>query len=164
MKDKIVIVGGAWHNGSYKGSGLNENSLVDLHLTPRGLIGGAYVQANYVEGLLGHQVHKQAPKWVGTSIEILCSMVVAIVFALEAPFRAKIGRVLLLCVVLILLSYFLWQNLGLFFDFFIPIILLTIHAPLEQLRESRAETRRLRERVSLLEKKNDHSTGESTET
>jgi hypothetical protein len=78
----------------------------------------------------------------------------AVDFALEGSLRHKFGRVLLLSIVRVVISYFLWQNLGLFFDFFIPIVLLSIHAPVEQLRETRTELRQLRERVRELENEN----------
>lgn len=161
LKEKIqghvVIIGGAWHSGSYKGTDEITDDSVDLHFTPAKSIPGAYVHANYVEALVTGSVHPQLPELVGTIIEVLCSLVVAVVFALEGTFRQKFGRVLVLCVVLIFLTYVLWQNLGMFFDFFIPLLLLSVHAPIEQLRESRAELRRLRKRVSSLEQKNGSS-------
>jgi hypothetical protein len=93
------------------------------------------------------------PETIALIIEIFCSLVVAVVFALEGSLRRKFGRVLLLSAVLVVISYFLWQNLGLFFDFFIPILLLSIHAPIEQLRETRAELLELRDQVRKLEGK-----------
>lgn len=154
LQGRIVIVGGAWHTGSYKGPKEDYNGSIDLHFTPAGNIPGAFVHANYVEALLGGSVHQQVPESVALVIEIFCSLVVAVVFALEGSLRRKFGRVLLLSIVLVIISYFLWQNLGLFFDFFIPILLLSIHAPIEQLRETRTELRQLRERVKELEDQN----------
>lgn len=46
---------------------------------------------------------------------------------------------------LLFISYFLWQNLGLYFDFFIPMALLAGHFVVEHwlhLREELAELRR----------------------
>lgn len=154
LQGRVVIVGGAWHTGFYKGPTQDYNGSIDLHFTPAGDIPGAFVHANYVEALLSGSVHQQVPETIALVIEIFCSLVVAIVFALEGSLPGKFGRVLLISVVLVIISYFLWQNLGLFFDFFIPILLLSIHAPIEQLRETRTELRRLRERVKELEDKN----------
>jgi CHASE2 domain-containing sensor protein len=151
IQGKIVIVGGAWHTGSYKGDKQGYEGSVDLHFTPAGEIPGAFVHANYIEALLGGTVHRQVPEAVAVVIEVFCSLLVAVVFALEGSLRRKFGRVLLLSLVLVIMSYFLWQNLGLFFDFFIPILLLSIHAPIEQLRETRAELRRLRVRLKEVE-------------
>jgi CHASE2 domain-containing sensor protein len=157
LKEKIqghvVIIGGAWHNGSYKGNDEISDDSVDLHFTPAKSIPGAYVHANYVEALVTGSVHPQLPEFVGTTIEVLCSLLVAIVFALEGTFRQKLGRVLLLCVFLLIFTYVLWQNLGMFFDFFIPLLLLSVHAPIEQLRESRAELHSLRKQLRVLEQK-----------
>jgi CHASE2 domain-containing sensor protein len=153
MQGRIIIVGGAWHTGSYKGTEAVTEESVDLHFTPANWIPGAFVHANYVEALVCGFVHPQLPESVGIIIEVLCSLSVAIIFAREVRFRRKLGSVLILCAVLLFLTYVLWQNLGLFFDFFIPLVLLSIHAPIEQLRESRAELRHLRERVKELESK-----------
>jgi CHASE2 domain-containing sensor protein len=154
VQGRIVIVGGAWHMGSYKGPRQDYEGAIDLHFTPAGNIPGAFVHANYVEALLSGVVHQQLPETIALIIEVLCSLAVAVVFALEGSLRRKFGRVLLLSLVLVVISYFSWQNLGLFFDFFIPIVLLSIHAPIEQLRETRAEMRELREQVKKLEAKN----------
>lgn len=140
LQGKIVIVGGAWHTGSYKGDKPGYDGSVDLHFTPAGDIPGAFVHANYVEALLGG-VHRQVPEAVAIVIEVLCSLLVAVVFAWHGALWQKFGRVLLVSLLLVLASYFVWQNLGLFFDFFIPFLLLSIHAPIEQLRETRAELR-----------------------
>lgn len=145
LQGKIVIVGGAWHTGSYKGDKPGYDGAVDLHFTPAGNIPGAFVHANYVEALLGG-VHRQVPEAVAIVIEVLCSLLVATVFALEGSLRQKFGRVLLLSLLLVIMSYLMWQNLGLYFDFFIPFLLLSIHAPIEQLRETTAELHRLRKR------------------
>ncbi len=154
LQGRIVIVGGAWHTSSYKGPQQDYSGSIDLHFTPAGDIPGAFVHANYVEALLSGSVHPQVPETVAVVIEIFCSLVVAVVFALSGSLRRKFGRVLLVSIVLVIMSYFLWQNLGLFFDFFIPLLLLSIHAPIEQLRETRAELRGLREKVKKLEHKN----------
>lgn len=151
---RIVIVGGAWHAGSYKGPRQDYSGSIDLHFTPAGNVPGAFVHANYVEALLSGLVHPQVPEMVTLAIEVFCSLMVAVVFALPGSLRRKFGRVLLLSIVLVIISYFFRQNLGLFFDFFIPILLLSFHAPIEQLRETRAELRGLRARVRELEDKN----------
>jgi len=151
IQGRVVIIGGGWHSGSYKGNDDITDDSVDLHFTPAKLIPGAYVHANYVEALVTGSVHPQLPEFVGTTIEVICSLVVAVVFALEGTFRQKFGRVIVLCIFLIIFTYVLWQNLGMFFDFFIPLLLLSVHAPIEQLRESRAELHSLRKRLHRLE-------------
>ncbi len=148
LSTKAVIVGGGWHRSYYGGAG--EGDQVDLHFTPAGDIPGAYIHANYVEALL-RGARKPLRGWAAMSIDIICSAIMAVVFALQMSLWSKFGRVLQLCFVLIVLSYFLWQNLGYFFDFFIPIVLLGSHAVFEEWRESRAERRHMEQKLKLLE-------------
>ncbi len=151
LSDKVVLVGGGWHKSFYRGEGSGDEDSVDLYFTPAGNIHGVYIHANYVEALLNHRVRK--PLWggVATLIDVLCSVIMAIIFALEMPLWAKLVRVLGLCLLLIVLSYFLWQNLGFFFDFFIPVVLLGAHALLEEWRESTSEVHHLRSKLQELE-------------
>lgn len=152
LRGKIVIVGGGWHTRYFKGPTDDGADSADLYFTPAGWIQGAYIHANYVEALLSGSVRERLPDFIGTIIEIICSLAVAVVFALKGSLRLKFLRVGLLCCGLVIFSYFLWQNLGIFFDFFIPIMLLSIHAPIEQLRETRVELHELRERLRILER------------
>jgi CHASE2 domain-containing sensor protein len=154
LGDKIILVGGGWHQSFYRGEesgGEGDEDRVDRYFTPVGYIQGVYIHANYVEALLNHRVRK--PLWGGVAalIDVLCSVIMAVIFALELPIRSKLVRVLVLCLLLVVLSYFLWQNLGFFFDFFIPVVLLGAHALLEEWRESRAEVRHLRSKLQELE-------------
>jgi len=151
MQGRIVIIGGAWHNGYYHSTEAVTDETVDLHFTPANWVPGAFVHANYVEALVCGFVHPQLPEFVGTVIEIFFALIVAIIFAREGRLRQKYAQVIMFCVMLVVLTYVLWQNLGLFFDFFIPLVLLSLHAPIEQLRESRAELQHLRARVKELE-------------
>jgi CHASE2 domain-containing sensor protein len=133
------------------GEGSGDEDKVDLYFTPAGNIQGVYIHANYVEALLNHRVRK--PLWggVATLIDVFCSVIMAAIFALELPLWSKLARVLAICLFLIFLSYFLWQNLGFFFDFFIPVVLLGAHSLLEEWRESRSEARHLRSKLQELE-------------
>jgi CHASE2 domain-containing sensor protein len=162
LQGKIAIIGGGWHTSFYKGPVDDAQDSVDLHLTPSKALQGAYIQANYVEALLNGSVHPQLPDFLGTIIEVLCSLSIAVVFALDDRLRVKFRKVVVLCVVLVIACYFLWQNLGIFFDFFIPLVLLGIHALIEQLRETRAELRELRNRLQELE--SDEATASREET
>ena len=147
IQGRIVIVGGAWHTGSYKGTNEITKDSVDLHYTPVGNIQGAYLHANYVEALLGGGVRRGLSESVAIVIEVICSLMVAISFAWEGSLARKLGRLFVVCGGLVGLSYLLWQNFGMFFDFFIPIVLLSAHGPIEEFRETRAEVRRLRKQL-----------------
>ena len=153
LQGQIVIVGGAWHTQSYVGNRDITDDSVDVHFTPAGNMQGAYVHANYVEALLNGTVRQELSHNLAMVIEILCSVLVAVIFALEGSFLKKVGEVLVLCAALVVVGYFLWQNLGLFFDFFLPIVLLSAHAPVEEFRETRAELHRLKKQFPHLEHK-----------
>jgi len=147
LQGRIVIIGGGWHTGSYKGTDEITADSVDLHYTPVGNIQGAYLHANYVEALLGGTVRMGLSEPAAIIIEVICSLMVALSFALEGSLLRKFGRLFLVCGGVVGLSYLLWQNFGLFFDFFIPIVLLSAHGPIEEYRESQAEVRRLRKQL-----------------
>jgi CHASE2 domain-containing sensor protein len=147
IQGRVVIIGGAWHTGSYRGTDEITNDSVDLHYTPVGNIQGAYLHANYVEALLGGGVRRGLSEPVAIMIEVICSLMVAISFALEGSLARKFGRLFVVCGGVIGLSYLLWQNFGMFFDFVIPIVLLSAHGPIEEFRETRAEVRRLRKQL-----------------
>jgi CHASE2 domain-containing sensor protein len=130
----VVIIGGAWHTDSYK-----RGEVVDSHLTPAGMIPGVFVHANYVQALLTHQTHRPWGKKVGVFIEILLSVAVAVVFALAQTVRARVLTSLSICLLLLVFTYVSWQNLGLFFDFFLPLVLLSGLVAVEQVREWREQ-------------------------
>ena len=157
IQGRIVIIGGAWHTGSYKGNDEITNDSVDLHYTPVGYIQGAYLHANYVEALLGGTVRRGLSEPVAIIIEVICSLMVAICFALEGSLVRKFGRLFVVCGGVVGLSYFLWQNFGMFFDFFIPIVLLSAHGPIEEFRGTRAEVRELRKKLHESRNTEQHS-------
>ena len=96
LQGKIVVVGGGWHTRYFKGHTDDGDDSVDLYFTPANLIQGAYIQANYVEALLSGSVRGRLPDSIGIIIEIMCSLVVAVVFAVEGSLRAKFFRVVAL--------------------------------------------------------------------
>jgi CHASE2 domain-containing sensor protein len=129
-----VLVGGSWHTKSFK-----RGRQVDTHLTPVGEIGGVFVHANYVEALLTHRVSPPIGKVFGVTIETAFAVLIAIVFAWKMKPSLKFVWAVGLSLILIVITYVFWQNLGLFFDFFIPLILLGGHAFVAQVIEWREE-------------------------
>ena len=134
LAHKIVIVGGAWHKQGYE-----RGELIDTYNTPVDWIGGAFIHANYVEALLDGRAYKALPEWI---VELLVALLViagAIIFALEIRPSTKGLTAAVLSVSLILVSYFFLQNLGLFFDFFIPLLVVAAHFTIEKILEWREE-------------------------
>jgi CHASE2 domain-containing sensor protein len=130
---KIIIIGGAWH-----ALALGRGAQIDAYLTPVGVIGGAFIHANYVEALLDSRLYKPLTDTVIVSIELIFTCIVAVIFALNLRPRSQMGVSILLCIILGIVSYFFLQNLGIFFDFFIPTVLLGSHVVVEKVREWRA--------------------------
>lgn len=129
---RIIIVGGDWSSRGYR-----RGQPVDTHLTPVGRMPGAFIHANYVEALLASRTYKPLGKNARTGIEILLSVAIAVCFA----WNFRVG-VIALVVALIGIAYVLRQNLGMFFDFSILLLLLFVHAGFEQIREWRDAARK----------------------
>jgi hypothetical protein len=137
---KAVLIGGTWHEHAY-----GRGNQVDTHLTPVGELGGVLVHANYVDALVNGRTHKPLGKKLTVTIEVLLSVCIAVIFAWDMGPWKKLIAALLLSAGLIIITLFFWQNLGLFFDFSIPLILLGGHTVVEKVREWQAEARKYRQ-------------------
>jgi hypothetical protein len=73
------------------------------------------------------------------TIEIALAVFIAIVFAWKMRPSLKFAWAIFLSLFLIVITYVFWQNLGLFFDFFMPLVLLAGHAFVTQVIEWREE-------------------------
>lgn len=127
LRNKVVIIGAAWSKFAYK-----RGELVDSDDTPIGKVGNVFMHANYAEALLDQRTYRPLDKTVVMWLEILLSFGVAVLFSIET--RKFLKGVVVVCALLgaVFANYVLWQNLGLFFDFFIPLVLLIGHALVEQ--------------------------------
>lgn len=135
LNKKIVIVGGVWRPNSY-----GRGEQVDTHFTPAGPLPGALMHANFVESLLHRRTSEPWHNRAVIVLDIILALTVAIVFAFipGKPRRWLILKTLLvvfIAVVLFGVSYLLWRNLGLFYDSFIPGMLVLGHGAYEQIRE-----------------------------
>jgi hypothetical protein len=139
LSHKIVIVSGGWHKQGY-----DRGDQIDLYLTPVGWIGGAFIHANFVEALLDGRAYKGWERW---KVELLLSvviLVVAIFAALEIHEGWRLLFIPILCMLLFVISYLFLHNLGQFFDFSLPLILVLGHAALDQILEWRREALKFR--------------------
>jgi CHASE2 domain-containing sensor protein len=125
---KIVIIGGGWRQLRH-----NFGPLEDGHASPVGEVHGVFIHANYVEALLDSRTYRPIRERSATALEVTASAFLALVFSLHLRLIYKLVVGLFLCVVVIGLSYVSWQNLGLFFDFFIPVSLLFGHVLVEKM-------------------------------
>lgn len=127
---KIVIVSGGWHT-----LGHGRGAHVDLHYTPVGWIGGAFIHANWVEALMDGRASQGLHPAIARVIVTGLVLSIAIVFALKFRARVKVLIIASLCLFLFVVSYILLQNLGQFFDFSVPLILIVMHWRYERYRE-----------------------------
>jgi CHASE2 domain-containing sensor protein len=128
MAFKVVIIGGAWHQ-----FGLNQGPEYDSHESPVGKVYGAFVHANYVEALLDSRTYKPMRQSLATGIEVFFSIILAVSLSFDTGLAAKLGIAIFLCAAILGISYVSWQNLGLFFDFLVPVVLLGAHVVVEKL-------------------------------
>jgi len=134
LRHNAVVVSGAWSKNAY-----GRGDKIDTYLTPIGYTNGVFVHANYVEALLGSRTYRPISKPASITIEVIFSLLIAICLAMKLRPMTKLGLVLCSCLIVIALSYVAIQNLGVFFDFFFPVVLLLLHSALEKVREWRAD-------------------------
>jgi CHASE2 domain-containing sensor protein len=129
---KLVFIGSTWHRLSWKTGPLN-----DSHITPAGLVSGVFVHANYAEAILGGNYYWPVYEPFAYAVEILVLFAMAIVFAIEASAWKKAAFVVGAAALFISVGYILLQNLGIYFDFLIPLVFLLLHVAVDRILEWR---------------------------
>ncbi len=132
LSHKVVILGAAWSR-----NGFASGARVDLHPTPAGTLPGALIHANYVEAILNERTYKPLSDQLVMAFEVLLVLAIAALLALDTRPLWKATLVAGTTVFFILLSYFFLQNLGLFFDFFVPVVVLIGHVAVEKVLDWR---------------------------
>jgi len=136
VEGKLVFIGSNWHRLGWKTGPLN-----DSHPSPIGPISGVFVQANYAEAILGGNYYWPAHELFAYAFEIVVLLSMAVLFAAELNAWKKLAIVVLASALFISVGYVLLQNLGIYFDFLIPLIFLLVHASLDQTQEWRKKAR-----------------------
>jgi len=140
LADKLIFVGASWHANAY-GTG----PLVDMWNSPGGMEPGVMLHANYVEAMLD-----RTGTFTGVSdstaelIEIGLALVLAFIGVLEIHTAWKWAAFGIGIVLSILFTYTLLQNLGLFLDFAIPMLMILAHAIVEEGMKMMHELRHLK--------------------
>src|SRR5712671_59798 len=129
LEHRIVVVGGKWHRDA-----LGSGQWNDEHATPAGKIIGAYVQGHYAEALLKGKWCPVWPEGWATAIETLIVLVTSVFLALDVAARWKVTAAIVPSLMIMVLSYFLLQNLGAFFEFFVPLLIISGHGIVEHLQ------------------------------
>ncbi|MGH9650852.1 MAG: CHASE2 domain-containing protein, partial [Terriglobales bacterium] len=133
---RIVIVGGAWSSAAYA-----TGARVDTHPSPAGAMPGVFLHANYVEAILNDRTYRPLSENLVMALEIALVLGVAVILALNMRALRKFALVSAVCVGFVFVSYFFLQNLGMFFDFFVPVAVLSGHLVVEKVLHWRKHAR-----------------------
>ena len=128
LADRLVFVGAKWHANAY-----GVGPLVDVHNSPGGMEPGVMLHANYVEAMLDRTgTFTPISDSVAEILEIGLALGLAMIGVLEIHTAWKWAAFAIGIVLSILFTYSLLQNLGLFLDFLIPMIMIIVHAIAEE--------------------------------
>jgi len=127
LAHRAVIVGAGWHVLAH-----STGPVADLHMTPVGAVGGALLHANFVEAIVDGRLFSPAGEIFLKALEFFLALGGALLFALRMKAAAKWSIVVGATVVLFVGSYLALQNLGVFFESFLPILFVWLHALLHR--------------------------------
>lgn len=128
LADKLVFIGAKWHANAY-GTG----PLVDVHDSPGGMEPGVMLHANYVEAMLDRTgTFTPISDSTAELMEIALALALAMIGVLEIHTAWKWAAFGIGIALSILFTYSLLQNLGLFLDFLIPMVMIVVHAIAEE--------------------------------
>ena len=128
LADKLVFVGANWHANAY-----GVGPYVDMHNSPGGMEPGVMLWANYVEAMLDRTgTFGPISNATAEAIEIALALVLAMIGVLEIHTAWKWAALVIGIVFSILFTYTLLQDLGLFLDFLIPMLMVILHAISEE--------------------------------
>jgi CHASE2 domain-containing sensor protein len=143
-----VLVGGSWHSYAY-----GRGPVVDGHVTPVGPMPGIFLHANYAAAILDGRTNPPASDALGYILDVLIVALIGVFFALPISWWRRwlwIGTVAL---ALVAVTYFFWQNVGVFLEITIPALLLLIHSLFDEYMKMREELTMLRTEVADLRKR-----------
>jgi CHASE2 domain-containing sensor protein len=120
---KAVIVGASWSRDA-----ANRGPYVDLHSSPVGAMVGEELHANYAEAFLDSRVFAAVSKGFLDVAEIVFGISAAIAFALIPNLWGKALGLLALTATMFAISALALRAFGVFFDAFVPLVGLGIHA------------------------------------
>jgi CHASE2 domain-containing sensor protein len=129
VRGKIAIVSGVW-NSRASGAGPR----VDLHPSPAGLVPGAMIHADYVEAMLNDRAFSPLPKWFAYTVEIVPVLLLSPVIVMTLSRWLQLVVIVGATLFMLVLNFFL-QDLGMFFDFFVPTVMLLGHVVAHKIYE-----------------------------
>jgi CHASE2 domain-containing sensor protein len=135
----IVIIGGAWSRDAY-----GRGQRVDTRYTPAGLMPAVFLHAAWVESMLASRTARpmgNLPKWL---LELLTGFLTYYVFTRnwstrKIRYALRVLYLFGLIVFWLLIAYVSSQNLGIFFDPFVPSLASLGKAAFEQVNHWRVD-------------------------
>src|SRR5207249_3328401 len=73
-RDRIVIIGGTWHQRTRHGPP------IESFLSPIGRVPGVYLHANYVEALNDDRFGPAVPRWIAMLLDLVVAVLVYLAF------------------------------------------------------------------------------------
>lgn len=140
IADKVVLIGGAWHANAQ-----GQGPIIDTFHTPVGPLPGVFLHANYIEALDGERgTFAPMSDTAAEIIEFSLAIALALVAAMEIHSGWKWSAFLTSLLLSVILTYVLLENLGIFLDFLVPVLILIGHTLVEEVMNMRTELHHLK--------------------
>jgi CHASE2 domain-containing sensor protein len=117
LRNRIVIIGGTWHQ-----DGEGRGPLIDGFLSPVGIQPGLYMNANFVEALIDHRFAAGVSKWVIASVVVSLAAMLSLLFFWVKSLRYRLA-IFAFFLSAWLISYVSLFFMGRYLDFTIPVTL-----------------------------------------
>lgn len=125
-----IVEGAAEVNALFKGKvvvlGASYGESYDFHATPLGTMPGALVIINSIQSLFQYGEFHSPPFWAELIIVVSLIMLMSMAFALMSSFKAQLLSSVLIILVLLPLSFWLFRS-GVWLDFALPLLGVQIH-------------------------------------
>ena len=140
IADKVVLIGGKWHVNAQ-----GQGPTVDTFRSPVGPLPGVFLHANYIEALDGERgTFAPMSDTAAEVIEFSLAIALALVAAMEIHSSWKWSAFLTSLLLSVILTYVLLENLGIFLDFLVPVLILIGHTLVEEVMNMRTELHHLK--------------------
>jgi CHASE2 domain-containing sensor protein len=140
IADKVVLIGGKWHANAQ-----GQGPTVDTFHSPVGPLPGVFLHANYIEALDGERgTFAPMSDTAAEVIEFLLAIALALVAALEIHSGWKWTALFTSLLLSVILTYILLENLGIFLDFMVPVLILIGHTLIEEVMDMRTKLHHLK--------------------
>jgi len=142
VSGKTVLVGVTWHLYAF-----GRGPIVDSHESPVGSIPGVFLHANYAAALLDGRAYVPAGELFSAIVDVIVISCLAVFFALPMGLWHRWCWIGVLAVALVMVSYIVWQNFGMFVEATIPAVLLLAHSLVDSYIKMRDELFDLRAKL-----------------